>query len=59
MRIGMIGLGRMGGSMTERLLARRHEVVALDTDRARIASAASAPASKPMWWSGPATRWSP
>ena len=30
MRIGMIGLGKMGGNMTERLLRGGHEVVAFD-----------------------------
>ena len=30
MRIGMVGLGRMGGNMTRRLLASGHEVVAHD-----------------------------
>ena len=32
MKIGMIGLGRMGGNMTERLLNNGHHVVAYDTD---------------------------
>ena len=30
MRIGMVGLGRMGGNMTKRLIERGHEVVAYD-----------------------------
>ena len=30
MRIGMIGLGKMGANMTERLLKGGHEVVAFD-----------------------------
>ena len=30
MRIGMIGLGKMGANMTERLLKGGHEVVAYD-----------------------------
>ena len=30
MRLGMIGLGRMGGNMTRRLLGAKHEVVAFD-----------------------------
>jgi len=30
MKIGMVGLGRMGGNMAERLLAAGHEVVAFD-----------------------------
>jgi 6-phosphogluconate dehydrogenase len=32
MRLGMIGLGKMGGNMTERLLRGGHEVVAFDRD---------------------------
>ncbi|MEE9174540.1 MAG: NAD(P)-binding domain-containing protein, partial [Thermodesulfobacteriota bacterium] len=28
MKIGMIGLGKMGGNMTERLMRRKHQVVA-------------------------------
>ena len=36
MRIGMVGLGRMGGNMTARLVRQQHEVVAFDPDeRAR------------------------
>src|SRR5947207_14286427 len=30
MRIGMVGLGRMGGNMTKRLIDNGHEVVAFD-----------------------------
>ncbi|HXE61503.1 MAG TPA: decarboxylating 6-phosphogluconate dehydrogenase [Gemmatimonadaceae bacterium] len=30
MRLGMIGLGRMGGNMTRRLMGAKHEVVAFD-----------------------------
>jgi 6-phosphogluconate dehydrogenase len=33
MQIGMIGLGRMGGNMAERLLAGGHQVVGFDPDR--------------------------
>jgi 6-phosphogluconate dehydrogenase len=33
MRLGMIGLGRMGGNMTERLMKGGHEVVAFDRTR--------------------------
>ena len=33
MRIGMIGLGKMGANMTERLLKGGHEVVAYDLQR--------------------------
>ena len=30
MRIGMVGLGRMGGNMTQRLVRNGHDVVAFD-----------------------------
>ncbi|HUZ10452.1 MAG TPA: decarboxylating 6-phosphogluconate dehydrogenase [Acidimicrobiales bacterium] len=41
MRIGMVGLGKMGANMTERLLLGGHEVVAFDlSDAARDAAAA-------------------
>jgi len=33
MRLAMIGLGRMGGNMTERLIKGGHEVVAFDRTR--------------------------
>ena len=33
MRLAMIGLGRMGGNMTERLMNGGHEVVAFDRTR--------------------------
>ena len=36
MRIGMIGLGRMGGNMVRRLLAHGHEVVAYDHAAAAV-----------------------
>jgi len=39
MRIGMIGLGRMGGNMVERLLRGGHEVVAYTRDQAKVAKA--------------------
>ena len=39
MKIGMVGLGRMGGSMTVRLLRNGHEVVAYDpSEDARMAA---------------------
>ena len=38
MQIGMIGLGRMGGNMVERLLQRGHQVVAYTRDQANCAS---------------------
>ncbi|HWO57295.1 MAG TPA: decarboxylating 6-phosphogluconate dehydrogenase [bacterium] len=40
MQIGMIGLGRMGGNMTSRLLAGGHNVVAFATSRDSVAAAA-------------------
>ncbi len=39
MRLGMVGLGRMGGGMTERLLRGGHEVVAFDPDEGARARA--------------------
>ena len=39
MRIGMIGLGRMGGNMVERLLLNKHEVVAYTRDQAKVQKA--------------------
>ena len=37
MRIGMIGLGRMGGNMARRLVQGGHEIVAYDLDAAKVA----------------------
>jgi 6-phosphogluconate dehydrogenase len=42
MEIGMIGLGRMGANMTERLQTGGHRVVVFDLDRAAVERAASA-----------------
>ena len=42
MRIGMVGLGRMGGNMTRRLLKGGHEVVAFDLSEAARKDAAGA-----------------
>ena len=36
MKLGMIGLGRMGGNMTERLLNDGHEVVVFDPDKTAV-----------------------
>ncbi len=36
MRLGMIGLGRMGANMVERLIGRGHEVVAFTRDRRKV-----------------------
>jgi 6-phosphogluconate dehydrogenase len=41
MQIGMVGLGRMGGNMTERLLERGHDVVAFDRNADTVAAAES------------------
>ncbi len=40
MRIGLIGLGKMGGNMVQRLVERGHEVVAYDLDEEAVAAAA-------------------
>jgi 6-phosphogluconate dehydrogenase len=37
MQLGMIGLGRMGANMTERLIGRGHELVVADHDPAAVA----------------------
>ena len=41
MRIGMIGLGRMGANMTLRLLRGGHEIVAFDLNEANRKEAAN------------------
>ncbi|MES2904828.1 MAG: NADP-dependent phosphogluconate dehydrogenase, partial [Pseudomonadota bacterium] len=41
MKLGMIGLGRMGGNMARRLIEGGHEVVAFDRDPKAVADAAS------------------
>ncbi len=38
MQLGMIGLGRMGGSMVQRLLSGGHQCVVFDASSARVAS---------------------
>ena len=45
MKLGMVGLGRMGGNMTVRLLRRGHEVVAFDPSRHARDAAATAGAT--------------
>ncbi len=45
MKLGMIGVGRMGGNMTERLLNDGHEVVVFDPDSAAVNSLVSQGAS--------------
>lgn len=55
MKIGMIGLGRMGGNMAERLRRHGHEVIGFDHDPAasKVASladlAAALPAPRVVW----------
>ncbi len=39
MKIGMVGLGRMGGNMTERLIRHGHQVVAFDRNADTVAAA--------------------
>ena len=41
MKLGMVGLGRMGGNMTVRLLAHGHAVVAFDRSKDAVDAAAS------------------
>jgi len=41
MKIGMIGLGKMGANMTERLLKGGHEVVAYDLSADAVKAAAA------------------
>ena len=41
MRIGMVGLGRMGGNMTKRLIEHGHEVVAYDRNEDTVKAAES------------------
>jgi 6-phosphogluconate dehydrogenase len=41
MQLGMVGLGRMGANMTERLLRGGHQVVAFDVDEDAVRKAAS------------------
>jgi 6-phosphogluconate dehydrogenase len=45
MQIGMVGLGRMGGNMVERLLQRGHQVVAYTRDQAKVQKAVQSGAS--------------
>src|SRR5205807_7622644 len=45
MKLGMVGLGRMGGNMTVRLVRGGHEVVAFDPSDDAVASAETAGAS--------------
>ena len=38
MKLGMIGLGRMGGNMAERLISGGHQIVAYDSDDSAVAA---------------------
>jgi len=49
MKIGMIGLGKMGGNMTERLLRDKHEVVAYNLTQGPIDEAAKKGAIIPIF----------
>jgi len=64
MKLGMVGLGRMGGNMTERLLNDGHEVVAFDPDSSAVgalsdkgASAADSLSSVVAQLDAPRTVW--
>jgi len=41
MKLGFIGLGRMGGNMVQRLLRARHEVVVYDLDSSAVKAVVS------------------
>ena len=45
MKLGMIGLGRMGGNMAERLISGGHQIVAYDSDDSAVAALAEKGAS--------------
>ncbi|HET7274257.1 MAG TPA: decarboxylating 6-phosphogluconate dehydrogenase [Longimicrobiaceae bacterium] len=47
MKLGMIGLGKMGGNMTERLLGDGHEVVVYDLDPERTREVGAADGATP------------
>ena len=47
MRLGMVGLGKMGGNMVERLLQGGHEVVVFDLDAERVKQVGAAPGAHP------------
>ncbi|MFL5383608.1 MAG: phosphogluconate dehydrogenase (NAD(+)-dependent, decarboxylating) [Longimicrobiaceae bacterium] len=47
MRLGMVGLGKMGGNMVERLLRGEHEVTVFDLDAALTQKVGSAPGATP------------
>jgi 6-phosphogluconate dehydrogenase len=48
MRLGMVGLGKMGGNMVERLLRGGHEVVVYDRDPGVTAQVGSSPGTTPV-----------
>jgi 6-phosphogluconate dehydrogenase len=47
MRLGMVGLGKMGGNMVERLLQGGHEVVVFDLDAERVKAVGASPGASP------------
>jgi 6-phosphogluconate dehydrogenase len=47
MRLGMVGLGKMGGNMVERLLRDQHEVTVFDLDAELTQKVGSAPGAAP------------
>ncbi len=47
MRLGMVGLGKMGGNMVERLLRGGHEVVVFDLDAERVKAVGASPGASP------------
>ena len=54
MQLGMVGLGKMGDYMTQRLIKGGHEVVAYDRDPQAVAkngqrTARPAPTAWPTW----------
>jgi len=59
MQLGLVGLGRMGGNMAERLRAAGHEVVGYDPhSEASAASSLAEAAPTVRWTRGAAHAWS-
>ena len=48
MQLGVVGLGRMGRIMTERVLDAGHDVVAFDLDEAAVASSVRSATIRPI-----------
>ncbi len=53
MQVGLVGLGRMGAAMAERLLGRRHEVVVYDRSPAKIRQLQGRGARRTPWGNSP------